>query len=88
MNATIPIFEIHERSGKCYRIWPDGRIEGFPYDAFVINRIWPLWQRTLALERQPALMEPRCPCGQHTSASECMAERPKDIGRIISGGIA
>jgi len=55
MDATVPIFEIHERGGKVYRIWPDGRIEGFPSDAVIVNGIWALWHRCLGLERMLAL---------------------------------
>lgn len=32
-------FKIIEPSGKTYRVYEDGRIEGFESDAIVINRI-------------------------------------------------
>lgn len=35
-------FEIHERNGKVYRIFADGRIEGFEDGAVSCNYIWPL----------------------------------------------
>lgn len=32
-----PIIEMHERSGKIYRIWVDGRSEGFEEGAIIYN---------------------------------------------------
>ena len=37
-----PIFEVQEPSGKIYRIWAEGRIEGFEAGAVIINRVAPL----------------------------------------------
>lgn len=32
-----PVFQVHERSGKTYRIWADGRTEGFEDGAIISN---------------------------------------------------
>jgi hypothetical protein len=34
-----PVFEFITQDGNAYRIWPDGRVEGFPAEGVVINRI-------------------------------------------------
>ena len=35
-----PAFEVVDtKTGHCYRIWADGRTEGFPEAQLVINRI-------------------------------------------------
>lgn len=41
MNSERPVFEFHEYSGKVYRIWWDGRTEGFG-EGFILNRIVPI----------------------------------------------
>ena len=55
MDGTMsdkPVFEFITHDGNAYRIWADGRIEGFPPEGIVINRI-PL----LANERAAAAMQ-------------------------------
>lgn len=34
-----PAFEVTEPGGKVYRIWADGRVEGFAPGAIICNRI-------------------------------------------------
>ena len=41
-NAFI---EIHQRDGKKYKIWLDGRIEGFPQDSVILNALLPFVRR-------------------------------------------
>lgn len=37
---NLPAFEVRDRSGKSFKIWADGRIDGFPDDATIVfNRI-------------------------------------------------
>lgn len=38
-----PVFEVHERNGKRYRIWADGHTDGFGDGAVVCNGILPLF---------------------------------------------
>ena len=42
-------FEIHERSGNVYRVWSDGRIEGFEEGAVILNGFAPWASRREAL---------------------------------------
>lgn len=37
MNDKITLFEVHIQDGAVYRIWPDGRVEGFTSPCVVIN---------------------------------------------------
>jgi hypothetical protein len=39
---TEPIFVIYEPSGKKYRIWGNGKIEGFQEGAVIMNGILPM----------------------------------------------
>ena len=41
-------FKIIEPSGKTYRVYEDGRVEGFESGAIVINRIPMLWRERLS----------------------------------------
>ena len=57
MNTTDPVFEVLEivdgGYGRTYRIWADGRTEGFKFRHIVLNRI-PImadYQTAIALER-------------------------------------
>lgn len=50
-----PIFEVRAKDGKCWRIWIDGRIEGFDGGIVAFNGIFPLFSQYLnALERRAA----------------------------------
>lgn len=47
-----PIFEVHERSGKIYRIFEDGSTEGFEEGAIIYNfaLIWINLAKGLAIK--------------------------------------
>lgn len=38
-DEKLPAFEVLARDGATFRIWADGRVEGFPPNAVIINRI-------------------------------------------------
>lgn len=38
-KKELPVFEIHENDGKTYKIFADGRTEGFGNDPMIVNRI-------------------------------------------------
>jgi hypothetical protein len=44
-----PIFEVHSPDGDVFRIWADGRIDGFPPGSMVLNRAAPRVHLTLGL---------------------------------------
>ena len=37
---VLPVFEVHEKSGKVFRIFANGNIEGFDSSACVVNRVF------------------------------------------------
>jgi hypothetical protein len=39
---TEPMFEVHSREGHVWKIYESGRIDGFPRDVWIINRLFPL----------------------------------------------
>lgn len=41
VESNQSVFEVHEPAGRVYRIWADGRIEGFAPGATIINGIAP-----------------------------------------------
>lgn len=47
-----PVFEVHERNGKTYRIWADGHTEGFEEGAIIINgaSVWVNLAKGLAIK--------------------------------------
>ena len=57
-NTTGPIFEVLEivngGYGRTYRIWADGRTEGFEFRHIILNRITVMadYQTAIALERR------------------------------------
>ena len=59
MTLDEPLFEVRSKDGHVWLFFEDGRTEGFPEGALVINRAWPrlvaLRSRIVNLER----MRPR-----------------------------
>lgn len=47
-----PIVELYAPSGHCYRIWADGRYEGFPEGSFIKNGVLPLLQYAQCLQKK------------------------------------
>lgn len=39
MKKSDHIFEVKAGDGRIFRIWADGRVDGFGSDAIVVNRI-------------------------------------------------
>lgn len=52
VNEERPVFEVHERDGKTYRIWANGWTEGFAEGAVIVNGVWPLLHMLRALKSQ------------------------------------
>lgn len=50
-EATRPAFEVRSPDGQYFAVWADGRVEGFPPNSTIVNRIPILRNRAIAEDR-------------------------------------